>query len=101
EGWAARLHAEQRIHRAERRVLPELAQVFLESARILSLQLNARRPAAVGVDEVGHAFGPDRLGIGARGLLKLRPPGGRRTVAAAGEGERDRALRVCEPEMQR
>src|SRR4051812_10615729 len=82
-------------------MLIELAQIFVEAARVLVLVLDAGRADPVGTDEVRYPLLTDRLRIGARILLELRVRRRVRAVAAAGEGEGKRALRVAQTEVQR
>src|SRR5688572_11462085 len=82
-------------------MLTELAQVLVEPALILGLQLHARGADAVGRNEMLHALLADGLRVGAGVLLELRVLRGMGTVTAAGEGERERAMSIGEAEMQR
>jgi hypothetical protein len=95
------LHAEQRVDRAEGRVLLELAQVLLERARILRLELHPLRAAAIGLDEACDAFALDQLRILLRRRLELLVLRRMRAVAAARHGNRGRAVAVRHPEVQR
>ena len=70
----------------------ELLDVFRETARILVLELHARRPVAVGGRKMRHAFFQDHLRVFARGGLKGRVLRRVRAVASARDRDGERAL---------
>jgi hypothetical protein len=52
-------------------MIRELPDVFVEASRVLVLELDTRRPVAIGGGEARHAFLADDFGIGARLGLEL------------------------------
>src|SRR5207302_2183684 len=94
------LHAAHGERLAARRMLGELLREFRPAARILVLELHARRAEGV----FARRFGPVRLergggrfALGTELVLLVRLG----AVAAAGDDERARALRVRNAYMQR
>src|ERR1700674_4332890 len=80
-------------------MLGELGCELRPAARVLVLELNARRPERVTVRRLRHSelleLAGRRLGL----LGALLTLVGRRTVAAAADHQRAGAIRISEPEM--
>src|SRR6516164_1768658 len=81
-------------------MLSQLIDELAPAAGILVLELNARRskPVGFGAGRHAHILEAARGGFGLGG--ELRPPVGRGAVAATGNDQRTRAIRIGEAEMQ-
>src|SRR5882672_2483946 len=98
---APRLYPAQRVGRAQRRMFGELFAEFAESARILVLQLHARRADLIGRYGLWRAQRLEAARHRLRVAQELGTLVGIGAVAGADYGERARHLRVAQPEMQR
>ena len=100
-GWPLRLHAAQRVGRAQRRVFGEFSAEMCKAARVLVLELHARRADLVGLDRFGgaefleaprHHFG---VAHELRALVRIG------TIARTDGCQRQRHARVTQAEMNR
>src|SRR6266567_4380646 len=92
---------DQRRRRTAARMLGELISELPPAARVLVLELHARRPERIAHSSLRHAdfLEAPRGGLGLGG--ELRPLVGRRPVAATSDYQRTSAIGIGEAEMQR
>ena len=94
------LHAELRVDRAERRMLGQLCLELGEAARVLVLELHARRAVGVALGEGLHPRLAENRDDVRHLLAEALALGRVRAVAAAGDHQRARPRGVAEAEMQ-
>jgi hypothetical protein len=95
---ARHLHAAQRQGIPRRRSLRELGVKLLPTERILVDELPARGPPRLEVGDGGHAVRLEALRDKRRSSPRKATVGPDAAVAAAGDGQRERPVRVAEAE---
>ena len=97
----ALLHATHGQRRTAGRISSELVGEFLPAARVLVLELHARRRERVAHRRLAHADLLEAPGGGLGFLRELRTLVGGCAIAAAADDQRQCALRIGEAEVQR